>query len=532
MAGDGTIRSGVDAGRRSLSTSVGIPRVQPAERGSSNGHNGNGNGHVARRDGVARVVEAPRRLTPRERIEALCDPGSVQPIRSVVKSRRIGERATEGDGVVAAGARIDGRRCFVYAQDGRFVGGSLGEAHADTIVRVLELAGEARVPVVSFVESAGARVQEAVAALSGYARIFRANTLLSGRVPQISVLTGASAGGGSYSPALTDFVVMTRGSAMFLTGPGVVRKVLGEDVSPDELGGTRVHECNGVCQFVAGDELDAAALVRDMLSYLPQNAWEAPPLAPPAEPVGGNPGAFVPRETRRSYDVRKVVAAIVDGGKLLEVSPRWARNMVVGFARIEGRSVGIVANQPRYLGGVIDSDAAQKAARFVRTCNAFGVPLVVLVDTPGFMPGTRQEQKGVIRHGAKLLHAFAEATVPRVTLVIRQAYGGAYITMNAKDLGADFAFAWPRARIGIMGAEQAVSVVHRRELEAADDRAGLERQLADEYTERHLRAASSAYDGFVDEVISPVETRRRLAGSLELLETKLGRLGDAGNIPL
>ena len=474
-----------------------------------------------------------KKMTPRERLELLCDPGSMHIIRSIVKSRRIGERAQAGDGVVGASGTIAGRPVFCYAQDGRFVGGSLGEAHADTIVRVLKLAGEARVPVIAFIESAGARMQEATAALGGYGRIFRHNVLLSGKVPQISIVSGTSAGGGSYSPALTDFVVMTDHSAMFLTGPGVVREVCGEDVTPEELGGTRVHERNGVCQFTVPTEIDSVFLARELLSYLPQNAWEPPEVHEPGPPIAANPGACVPRQTRKVYDVREVIRGIVDYGKMLEVAPKWSRNMVTAFARIDGRSVGIIANQPRYLGGVIDWHASQKGARFVRMCNSFGISLVVLVDTPGFLPGTRQEKAGVIRHGAKLLHAFAEATVPRVTVVLRQAYGGAYITMNAKDLGADFAYAWPRAKIGIMGSGQAVSIIHRRELAAADDPKARRERLAEEYAEKHQNAFAAAADGFIDEVIAPTDTRDRVASALRTLRSKTGGRGHSGgNIPL
>jgi acetyl-CoA carboxylase carboxyltransferase component len=475
---------------------------------------------------------AAERLSAHERLELLCDGGSLQVIRSAVASWRMGDSARPGDGVIGASGTVDGRPVVCYAQDGSFAGGSLGEAHADTIVRVLRLAGEARAPVIAFVQSGGARMQEGIAALGGYARIFSENVALSGRVPQISVITGTSAGGASYSPALTDFVVMTPEASMFLTGPGVVRDVLGEDVTASDLGGARVHERNGVCQFTAASEVDSIFLTREVLSYLPRNAWESPPRAVPELPTGADPAAEVPHEARRVYDVRRVIAAIADGGRTLEVAPRWARNMVTAFARLDGRPVGVVANQPRYLGGVIDSAAAQKAARFVRTCDAYGLPLVVLVDAPGFLPGTRQERGGVIRHGAKLLHAFCEATVPRITVVLRKAFGGAYITMNAKDLGADFAFAWPSAEIGIMGARQAVGVVRRREIEAAEDPEAHRDRLAGAYAEEHVGAAAAARQGFVDEVIEPRDTRTRVTAALGMLAGREGRRGDAGNIQL
>jgi acetyl-CoA carboxylase carboxyltransferase component len=487
--------------------------------------------------GAALAIAAPAHgegdlLTPRERLEALCDPGSVQVIRSVVRSYALGDKAEEGDGVVGASGAIAGRPIFCYAEDGRFAGGSLGEAHAATIVRILELAGDARAPVVGFIESAGARVQEGANALGAYAKVFRANVALSGRVPQISIVTGTSAGGGCYSPALTDFVVMTKGTSMFLTGPGVVREVMGEEVTASALGGAKVHSHNGVCHFVADSDLDAAVLARVLLSYLPQSAWERPPAIDPAPPAAGDPGAVVPRVTRRVYDVREVAKRIVDGGSLLEVSPRWARNMVTAFARLGGKPVGVIANQPHYLGGVIDALAAEKGARFVRTCNAYDIPLIVLVDTPGFMPGTKHESTGIIRRGAKLLYAFIEAEVPKLTVVIRQAYGGGFITMNSKELGADFAFAWPRARIGIMGAMQAVGITKRREIAAADDpRATLER-LAEEYAHEHQGALTAARDGVIDELLAPSETRTRLIAALDALRSKAGGEGRLGNIPL
>lgn len=482
--------------------------------------------------GGATLERAPERLSARERLELLCDEGSLRVIRSEVSSWRMGDRAKPGDGVVGASGAVDGRPLLCYAQDGSFAGGSLGEAHADTIVRVLRLAGQARVPVVGFVESGGARMQEGVAALGGYGRIFAENVALSGRVPQISVITGTSAGGGCYSPALTDFVVMTRDASMFLTGPAVVREVLGEQVSAAELGGVRVHERNGVCQFAAPSDVDSIFLTREILSYLPPSAWERPPRGRPADPPGDDPAAPVPAEARRVYDVRDVIGAIVDEGRTLEVAAKWACNMVTALARIDGRPLGVVANQPRHLGGVIDAEAAQKAARFVRTCNAFGLPLVVLVDAPGFLPGTRQEEGAVIRHGAKLLHAFCEATVPRLTVVLRKAFGGAYITMNSKDLGAQLALAWPGAEIGVMGARQAVGIIRRRELAAAADGDALRDRLASDYAEEHLGARGAARQGFIDEVIEPGETRERLASALELLSSREGRRGDAGNIPL
>jgi acetyl-CoA carboxylase carboxyltransferase component len=478
------------------------------------------------------VLEKPRTLSAQERLEALCDSGSLHVIRSTVLPRRESRRVSPGDGVVGASGTIAGRPVFCYAQDQSFVGGSLGEAHADTIVRVMRLAERAGAPVIGFVASGGARMDDGLGALGGYGRIFRQNVALSGRVPQISVMAGLSAGGGAYSPALTDFVVMTEQSAMFLTGPGIVREVTGEDVDAPGLGGPKVHGRNGVCQFVAEDDLDSTRLVRDLLSFLPQRAGETPPHAPPADPVGGDPAAVVPEAARRVYDIRDVIRRLVDDGELLEVAERWARNMVTAFCRIEGRPVGVIANQPWFLGGVIDAAGAQKAAKFVRTCNSYGLPLVVLVDTPGFLPGTKQEGLGVIRHGAKLLHAFAEAVVPKVTVVVRKAYGGGYITMNSRDLGADLVLAWPSAEIGIMGPRQAVGIVHRRDIADADDPEAERDRLADDYADEHLTAEVAASEGFVDELVEPTHTRERLTGALAALSLA-GRYGNGpGNIPL
>lgn len=467
---------------------------------------------------LAPVLE--RRVSPRQRLELLCDPGSLQLIRSDVISPAMGDRARSGDGVLGGSGLVDGRPVFCYAQDSSFAGGSLGEEHANTIARVLELADRGRAPVVGFVASGGARMQEGIAALGGYGRIFRRTVKLSGRVPQISIVSGVSAGGGAYSPALTDWVVMTEDSSMFLTGPGVVREALGEDVDAETLGGPRVHQRNGVCHFVASDDAHSARLARDLLGYLPSHDGAQPPRTrrrPAGGPAGHDPAACVPAQARRVYDVRTVIEALVDGGELLEVSSGWARNLVTALARIDGRTVGVIANQPRHLGGVLDAASSEKGARFVGRCDSFGIPLLVLVDTPGFMPGTRQEAAGVIRHGATLVHAFAQATVPRVTLILRKAFGGAFITMNSKDLGADYVFAWPQAEIGVMGAKPAVGVIHRRELAIAQDPEAERERLADLYAEAQLRPQVAARTGYVDELIEPGETRARLVWALNSL---------------
>jgi acetyl-CoA carboxylase carboxyltransferase component len=463
---------------------------------------------------LAATIRDAARLAPLERLEALCDPGSIQVLRSRVSSPRLGARAVAGDGVVGASGTVDGRPIACYAQDGSYLGGSLGERHADTIVRVLEMAERGRIPVVAFVESGGARMQEGTAALGGYGRIFRHTVGLSGVVPQLSIVTGASAGGGAYSPALTDLIVMTEDAAMFLTGPGVVQEALGEEIDAAGLGGPRVHDRNGVCHLVEPSVAAAALRVRELLGYLPSAAGL---LAPRAEPVGPeipDPGVVVPDSPRRAYDVRDALRGVVDAGSLVEVFPRWARNVVTSFARLDGRPVGVVANQPRHLGGVLDAEASEKAARFVTFCDSFGLPLIAFVDTPGFMPGSRQEQAGVIRRGAQLVRAFAAATVPKFTVVLRKSYGGAYITMNSRDLGADLVLAWPEAELGIMSARAAVGIVNRRDLRLAADPEAERMRLADAYADEHLRADAAAAAGFVDEIIAPADTRERLSWAL------------------
>jgi acetyl-CoA carboxylase carboxyltransferase component len=484
---------------------------------------------------MSRLALAPpivEKLGPLERLVARCDPGSIQLVRGEVLSRRMGDRTSPGDGVVGATGSVDGRPIACFAQDASYLGGSLGEVQADTICRVLDVAGRARIPAVGFIESAGARLQEGVAALSGYGRIFKAHTMLSGQVPQISVICGASAGGGSYAPALTDVVVMTKQASMFLTGPAVVREVTGENVDGQTLGGPRVHERNGVCQLVAESDLDAAWLVRDLLDYLPQNASERAPRWPAVAPPSVLPDAAVPDAERCVYDVRDVVRTLVDGGRALELNARWARNVVTAFARLDGHAVGVVANQPKYLGGALDGDAASKAARFVNMCDAYGLPLVVLVDTPGFLPGKRREAGGIIRHGAKLVHAFAAASVPRLTVVLRKAFGGAFIAMNSRELGADLLLAWPRAQMGVMGARQAVDLVHRREIADDDEPSQARDRLADHYAAEHLTAASAAAEGVIDEIVAPSDTRARLASALRMLAHPARPVRPARNIPL
>jgi methylmalonyl-CoA decarboxylase subunit alpha len=483
---------------------------------------------------MSTALHEPARSTavPLRRLELLCDPGSLHPFRTEARSARMGERAVAGDGVLAAAGTVDGRTVFCSAQDAAFAGGSLGAEQAESIVKVHELAGRARAPIVGFVESAGARMQEGLAALAGYGRIFRHQVELSGRVPQISIVCGASAGGGSYSPALTDFVIMTEQASMFLTGPGVIAKVTGETVGAAELGGPRVHAANGVCHALAADEDAAARLARKLLEHLPQSAGERPRTRSCVAPPADAPDLHVPREPRKVYDITAVARAILDDTDMVEISSRYAKNIVCLFGRIAGRPVGVIANQPRRLGGVIDAAASQKASRFVRTCNSFGVPLLVLVDTPGFLPGVSQERDGVIRHGAKLVYAFAEASVPRVTVVLRKAYGGAAIAMNSKQLGADYVLAWPTAEIGVMAARQAVEIIHRREIAAAEDPETAAAELAERYAAEQISLRAAVSEGFVDEVISPEDTRRSVIASFASLERHEPAPNPLGNIQL
>ena len=472
----------------------------------------------------------PERLPALARLERLCDPGTLHLFRTQVASRS--KRCAPGDGVVLGAGDVDGRPVFCYAQDGSFVGGSLGSAHGESIVRLLKMARDARSPVVSFVESAGARMDEGIAALDGYGKIFREQVLLSGRVPQISVITGPAAGGGAYSPALGDFVVMTETASMFLTGPGVVKQVTGEDVSGAELGGPWVQGRNGVCHLVAEDDPDAVSIARELLGYLPSASGERPVGGIPCDPVVTDPGATVPTEARKVYDVKDVIRGLADGSQMLELAPKFARNLVTAFARIDGQPVGFIASQPRWLGGVLDASSAQKGARFVRTCNAFGLPLIVLVDTPGFLPGTGQEAAGVLRHGAKLLHAFAEARVPKITLILRKAYGGGFITMNSKALGADLVLAWSGAEIGVVGAKQAVGIVNRKDIAAADDPDAELERLAQQYTDERLKAEIAVAEGHVDELVTPQETRGRLKWALRVLDGDHRHGCRPGNVPL
>jgi acetyl-CoA carboxylase carboxyltransferase component len=456
------------------------------------------------------------------RLDALVDPGSFREFGSRAKHRitAFGMEAKRpaGDGVITGTARIDGRPAGIFAQDPRQLGGSLGEMHATKIAAVLDHAARTRVPVVGLLDSGGARIQEGVGALDGYGEIFRRNVALSGRMPQVSVVLGVCAGGAVYSPALTDIVVMKReGAHMFVTGPKVVRAVTFEDVTLAELGGAGIHAtASGVAHLVADDDEDALDLVRAVLSYLPSSCWDEPPFGPPADPEPLPAEVMrVPTDHRLPYDVRDIARGVVDAGSFLELQEHFAANLVIGLARVEGRPVGVIANQPKVLAGCLDIAASEKGARFVRMCDAFGLPLVVLVDVPGFLPGLGQEAGGIIRKGAKLLYAFAEATVPRVTVILRKAFGGAYIVMNSKSLGADAVYSWPGAEIAVMGAEGAIDVIFRRDLEADPSRRdALIQGYRAEAMAPHLPAERLS----VDEIIAPEETRDVVAGTLASFE--------------
>ncbi|MGH8934318.1 MAG: acyl-CoA carboxylase subunit beta [Egibacteraceae bacterium] len=457
------------------------------------------------------------RTDAKTRLGALVDPGSFTEFGSEARHRThafdMQRKRPAGDGVVTGVARVDGRPVGLFAQDPTVLGGSLGEIHAGKIARIVHYAGRARTPVVGLIDSGGARIQEGVAALDGYGAIFYGNVQLSGRVPQISVVLGPCAGGAVYSPALTDIVIMHRERAhMFLTGPRVVKAVTFEDVSLADLGGADVHATSsGVAHLVARDTDEAFLLARRVLSYLPSSCWDPAPHAPPADP---EPMLDVPTNHRVPYDVRGVIRGVVDARSFLELHERFGSNIVVGLARVEGRPVGVVANQPRVLAGTLDISASEKAARFVRFCDAFGLPLVTLVDTPGFLPGTGQEAGGIIRKGAKLLYAYCEATVPRVTVVLRKAFGGAYIVMNSKSLGADAAFAWPGAEIAVMGAEGAVDVIHHREISADPSRRA---ELAERYRAEAMAPHIPAERLSIDEIIAPEDTRAVVAATLRSL---------------
>ncbi len=481
-------------------------------------------------------------MTARERVEYLLDEGSFTELDLLARHRATGVGLDERpytDGVITGWGTVAGRQVFLFSQDFTVFGGSLGEVFAEKVHKVMDLARRVGAPCVGLNDGAGARIQEGVVSLVSYGEIFRRNVRASGVVPQISVVMGPCAGGAVYSPAMTDFVFMVENTSyMFITGPDVVRTVTGEDVTLEELGGAMTHATrSGVAHFVAADDKACLDGVRHLLGFLPSNNREAPPWAEPSDsPTRTSPdlAEMVPDDNHKAYDMKRVIGTVVDDGEFYEYSPHWARNLLCGFARLDGHPIGVVANQPQVLAGVLDINASEKGARFVRTCDAFNIPLVSFVDVPGFLPGTDQEHGGVIRHGAKLLYAFCEATVPRIQVVTRKAYGGAYVVMNSKSIGADLAFAWPSAELAVMGPQSAVEVIARRELEQAADPEVRRAELVAEYAERHANPYLAAERGYVDDVIEPASTRPMLVKGLAMLRSKQEDLPRRkhGNVPL
>ncbi len=469
------------------------------------------------------------KLTVRERLDVLLDEDSFVEIEGLRRHRATGfgleHRRPFGDGVVTGWGTIHGRQVFVYGHDFRIFGGSLGEAHAAKIHKIMDLAETAGAPLISLNDGAGARIQEGVTGLAGYGGIFQRNVRASGVIPQISVMLGPCAGGATYSPALTDFVFMVRSSAqMFITGPDVVRAVTNEEVSHEELGGADVHAAgSGVATFVYDDEVSCLQDVRYLVSLLPSNNQELPPCTPSTDPADRSNDTLldlVPADPNRPYDMREVITELVDGGEFLELHERWAPNIICALARVDGQVVGLVANQPMVLAGVLDISASEKASRFVQTCDAFNIPLVTLVDVPGFLPGTDQEHRGIIRHGAKLLYAYCAATVPRIQVILRKAYGGSYIVMDSRSIGADLSFTWPINEIAVMGADGAANVIFRKEIAAAADPALARIERIEEYRDQLMHPYYAAERGLVDDVIDPCRTRALLAGSLAMLRAK------------
>jgi propionyl-CoA carboxylase beta chain len=500
----------------------------------------------ARLGGGVERIEAQHdrgRLTARERLDLLLDKGSFREVDAFVVHRTIDfgldKRKYLGDSVVTGWGTIEGRLVYVFSQDFTVFGGSLGEVHAAKICKIMDMALKNGAPLIGLNDSGGARIQEGVVSLGGYADIFLRNTLASGVIPQISVIMGPCAGGAVYSPALTDFIFMVRGSSyMFITGPEVVKTVTHEEVTFEELGGADVHaETSGVCHVAADSEADTLYLIRKLLSYLPQNNMEDPPFVVPTDDSLRQEEALntlVPDDPSKPYDIHDVIHPIVDNGQFFEIHEAYARNIVVGFARLGGHSVGIVANQPMVLAGVLDIDSSEKAARFVRVCDSFNIPILTFVDVPGFLPGTTQEHGGIIRAGAKLLYAYCEATVPKLTVITRKAYGGAYDVMSSKHIRGDVNLAWPTAEVAVMGPEGAVRIIFRKELAEAEDPEKREAELVAEYREKFANPYVAASRGYIDDVIEPSETRARLINALEMLTNKRDTNPPKkhGNIPL
>ena len=484
---------------------------------------------------------ADGKLTARERLAALLDRDSMQETGLFSQHRAMlfgmADKPLPADGVVTGSGKIGGRTVHFASQDFTVAGGSAGEVHGNKIADSLHHSLDTGTPFIFINDSGGARVQEGIGSLAGYARVFFQNVLLSGVVPQISLICGPCAGGAAYSPALTDFIIQTRYAYMFITGPAVIKQVTNEVITAEQLGGARAHMNNsGVAHFIAENDVDALRICKRLLSFLPSNNQEEPPRADPdrRRMRDESLNRILPEESKLPYDIREIVTRIVDRADFLEVQKDYAKNVVIGFARIMGRSVGVIANQPSVLAGALDINASDKAARFIRFCNAFNIPLVTLVDVPGFLPGVDQEHNGIIRHGAKLLFAYSAATVPKITVVIRKAYGGGYIAMCSKDLGADRVFAWPTAEVAVMGAEGAAEIVFRREIAAADDQETRRQELIDEYRETFATPYVSAGARLVDDIIEPAETRACVAAVLESLATKrvLRPTKKHGNIPL
>lgn len=492
-----------------------------------------------------RIQHAKGKLTARERIERLVDPASFQEIEAYVTHRPhefgqdLDQDRQPGDSVVTGYGKIDGRRVCLYAQDFTVLGGSFSEAEGQKVAKVMDLALQSGVPVIGLNDSVGARIQEGIYSLGAYAELFWRNTQASGVIPQISVMLGPCAGGSVYSPGLTDFVIMTKGNShMFITGPEVIKAVTHEEVDLETLGGAMTHSSvSGVSHFAVDDEDEALNITRTLLSYLPANNTEAPPAIPPADDpwrMDQALNSIVPLDPGEAYNMKDVIRGVVDLDSFLEVHAYFAQNAVVGFARLHGQVVGIAGQQPMTLAGVIDIDAADKIARFVRFCDAFNIPIVTFVDSPGFMPGVAQEHGGIIRHGAKIVYAYSEATVPKLTVVTRKAYGGAYIVMGSKYIRADLTFAWPTAEIAVMGAEGAVNVLYRKQLKKAEDPEEFRAYLVAEYKEKFAKPYAPAAAGHIDDILIPAETRPRLIAALELLRDKqvTRPARKHGNIPL
>ncbi|HMR98225.1 MAG TPA: carboxyl transferase domain-containing protein [Anaerolineales bacterium] len=482
------------------------------------------------------------RLTARERIELLVDKGSFREMDAFVQHRThdfgLDKQKFISDSVITGWGTIEGRLVYVFSQDFTVFGGSLGEVHAEKICKIMDMAMKSGAPVIGLNDSGGARIQEGVVALAGYADIFLRNTMASGVIPQISAIMGPCAGGAVYSPALTDFIFMTRNTSyMFVTGPDVVKAVTHEEVTQEELGGASVHsEKSGVCHVAADSEADTLFLIRKMLSYLPQNNMEDPPFLITDDPLRMDESldSIIPDDANKPYDIKDVIRPIMDGGQFFEIHENYAQNIVVGFARLGGHSVGIVANQPAVLAGVLDIDASEKGARFVRFCDSFNIPIITFEDVPGFLPGTNQEHHGIIRSGAKLLYAYCEATVPKLTVVTRKAYGGAYCVMSSKHIRSDINLAWPTAEIAVMGPDGAVNIIFRKELEKAKDPVARKAELVADYREKFASPYVAAERGYIDDVIEPKETRPRLINALEMLSNKrdTNPAKKHGNIPL